>query len=185
MDDAAIINLYWQRDESAIAATHLQYGGFCHRIAINILYSLEDAQECVNDAYHKAWNAMPPQRPGSLRAFLARIVRNLSLDRYRANRAKKRDAGITTMLSELDDCLPSLHSVEREIEAKQLSQLIDGWLHTLAQDDRVLFVRRYFYGDAVGALATQCGVTPNQMAQRMLRLRKSLKAALDKEGVAI
>lgn len=185
MDDAAIISLYWQRDESAIAATDLQYGGFCHRIAINILISREDSEECVNDTYHKAWDAMPPQRPSSLRAFLGRIVRNLSLDRYRANRAKKRDAGITTMLSELEDCVPSLHNVEREIETKQLSQLIDGWLHTLVQDDRVLFVRRYFYGDAVSLLAAQCDVTPNQMAQRMLRLRKSLKAALDKEGITI
>lgn len=107
MEDAAIVALYWNRDEAAIAETQRKYGSYCQAIAQNILSSREDAEECVSDAWNAAWNAMPPQRPGSLSAFLGRIVRNLSISRWRRDRAQKRYAGLEVLLSELEDCLPA------------------------------------------------------------------------------
>jgi len=121
----------------------------------------------------------------SLAAFFGRIVRNLSISRYRVNHAKKRFDGITLLLSELDDCVPVRESVEQAFEDRLLSEAIDNWLARLSKDDRVLFVRRFWYGDAVNALAKECGCTQNQMAQRMLRLRKSLKTSLEQEGVEV
>ena len=185
MDDKEIVELYFSRDESAVAETDRKYGAFCRRIAVNILSISEDAEECVNDTYYTAWNKMPPELPLSLRAFLGRITRNLSISRFRANRAMKRFSGMEIMLSELDDCVPSSESVERAVDNKRLSEIISCWLESLPVDDRVLFVRRYWYGDAVNALAKECGCTPNQMAQRMLKLRKSLKGALEAEGVSL
>ena len=89
--DGAIIELYWQRDEQAITASDQKYGGLCRSLSQNILDRWEDAEECVNDTWHRAWVTMPPQRPGSLRAYLVRIVRNLSIDRYRARRSPPRN----------------------------------------------------------------------------------------------
>lgn len=185
MEDELIIELYFTRDELAITETDHKYGAFCHRIAMNILSVREDAEECVNDTYHAAWHKLPPELPNSLRAFLGRITRNLSISRFRKNRAQKRYDGLEVMLSELGDCVPSSDTVEQAIETEQLSELISDWLVSLPADDCALFVRRYWHGDAVQALAKECGITQNQMAQRMLRLRKSLKADLEAEGVAL
>ena len=185
MQDAAIIELYWNRDERAISESDRYYGPYCRRIAINILSCLEDAEECVNDTWHRSWDNIPPQRPLSLAAFFGRIVRNLSISRYRANRAQKRFDGITLLLSELEDSVPARGSVMQEIEGKLLTEAIDNWLARLPVDDRVLFVRRYWYGEAVKNLAKECGCLQNQMAQRMLRLRRGLKTALEKEGIDV
>lgn len=185
MTDGQIIELFFLRDERAIAETARAYGAFCGRVAANLLDSREDAEECVLDAYHAAWRRIPPERPASLKAFLGRITRNLSVSRFRAQRAKKRGGGMELLLSELEDCVPSPDTVERELEARQLSALISAWLDTLSPDDRALFVRRYWYGDGVGALARECGATQNGMAQRMLRLRRGLRAALEAEGAEL
>jgi RNA polymerase sigma-70 factor (ECF subfamily) len=183
MQDAAIIELYWNRDESAITESDRHYGTYCRRIANNILSNREDTEECINDTWYRSWDNMPPQRPASLAAFFGRIVRNLSISRYRANRAKKRFDGITVLLSELEDCVPSRESVSQTVEGKLLSDTIDNWLTQLTKDDRVLFIRRYWFGDAVQDLAAECGCTQNQMAQRMLRLRKGLKTVLEQEAI--
>lgn len=185
MEDELIIEMYFKRDELAITETDRKYGAFCHRVAMNILSIREDAEECVNDTYHAAWRQIPPTFPDSLRAFLGRITRNLSVSRFRANRAEKRYTGMEQMLSELNDCVPSSDNVKQAIETEQLSGIISGWLDSLPADDCALFVRRYWHGDAVKTLAKECGVTQNQMAQRMLRLRKSLREALEAEGVAL
>ena len=182
MQDAQIVELYWNRDERAITESDIHYGAYCRRIAASILPSKEDAEECVNDTWHRTWNCVPPQRPNSLAAFFGRIIRNLSISRFRANRAQKRFGGLSVLLSELDECVPSNESVEREIEGKLLAEVVDSWLAGLLPDDRVLFLRRYWFGDAVNALAKECGATQNQMAQRMLRLRKDLKSKLEQEG---
>lgn len=184
MEDQQIIALYHRRDEQAIAETMLKYGPLCHRIALNILSVQEDAEECVNDTWRAAWDRIPPALPRSLGAFLGRITRNLSISRFRADHAQKRFRGLEVMLSELDDCVPAA-DVEQTIARNQLSSLISGWLDTLPDDDCALFVRRYWHGDAVRSLAAQWGCTPNQMAQRMLKLRKSLKAFLESEGVSL
>ncbi|MBE6948334.1 MAG: sigma-70 family RNA polymerase sigma factor [Ruminococcaceae bacterium] len=185
MEDNQIVELYHKRDEIAISETQQKYGLFCHRIAINILTLQEDAEECVNDTYLSAWKSMPPAFPNSLKAFLGRITRTHSIDRYRANHAKKRYNGVEMLLSELEDCVPTVNNVEIEMERMMLTEIINTWLDSLSPDDCTLFVRRYWFGDAVKTLAKTCGCTQNQMAQRMLKLRKSLKEALELEGVVI
>lgn len=185
MDDSLIVALYHQRDERAITESSRKYGPLCHRIARNILSSLEDARECVNDTWFAAWRRMPPDKPLSLGAFLGRITRNLSISRWRTDHAKKRFGGMELMLSELDDCIPDSNDVEKIIEQMELSRLLEQWLDALPEEDRILFVRRYWYGDALKALAKEYHRTQNQMAQQMLRLRKNLKAFLEQEGVTL
>jgi len=185
VEDNQIIELYFSRDESALTETATKYGAFCLRIAMNVVNVREDAEECVNDTYHTAWNQIPPTKPDSFKAFLGRIVRNFAISKYRAMHAKKRINGLEVMLSELEDCIPSTESVEQEIEAKELSEYINIWLEGLKAEDRALFVRRYWYGDEVHELAKKCGVTGTQMTQRMLRLRRKLKAFLEEKGVAL
>lgn len=185
MEDVQIIALYYARNENAICETDKKYGVFCQRIALNLLRIREDAEECVADTYHAAWNSIPPAYPVSLRAFLGRIVRNLSIDRFRKENAQKRNSAMTVLLSELEDCLPAREDVELTFERHELAKIISDWLSTLSADDRTVFVKRYWSGEAVNTLAKKYGCTQGQMAQRMLRLRKSLKATLEKEGVAI
>ena len=185
MEDEAIIALYHARSEQAITETQKKYGAFCSRIARGLLSRREDAEECVSDTWLAAWDRMPPERPGALRAFLGRIVRNLSISRYRALHAQKRFAGVELMLSELEECVPAPDTVERTLEARELAQLLEGWLNGLSPDDRALFLRRYWYGDAVQALAKACGQSPNHVSQRLRRLRLRLRAALEAEGVAL
>ena len=185
MDDKQIIELYFERNEQAIKETQTKYGAFCHRIAMNVLGIHEDAEECVNDTYYSAWKQIPPTVPEVFKVYLGRITRNLSISRFRAMRAKKRYSSMEIMLSELNDCVPSSSNVEQTIEVMQLSDYISEWLDSLPEEDCALFVRRYWFGDEVQELAKKCGITAAKMAQRMLRLRKSLKAALEQKGVAL
>lgn len=183
MDDIHIIKLYWARDEAAIQETNTKYGGMLNTIAYNILSNHQDSEECINDTYCKAWNAMPPQKPNFLAAYLGRIVRNLSINRWHEHRAQKRYNGAEVMLSELSDCVPSANDVDKEIKAEELSEVISNWLCKLSQNDRVLFLRRYWFGDQVKKLAEECGTTPNKLAGHIYRLRRSLKNALEKEDI--
>ena len=185
MEDLEIIGLYWSRNEAAIRETNTKYGRLLYGIALNILSNCEDSEECVNDTYCNAWNAIPPEKPNSLVAYLGRIVRNLSINRWHNNRAQKRYNGTDLLLSELSDCIPAELTVENELESMVLSEIISDWLCTLTQDDRVLFLRRYWFGDPVNTLANECGTTPNRLAGRMFRLRQGLKKALEKEGVLL
>ena len=185
MEDKQIIDLYFQRNESAITETATKYGAFCHKIAMNILSIYEDAEECVNDTYHSVWNQIPPTNPCSFRAFLGRITRNLSISRFRAMRAKKRYNGVELMLSELEECVPASSNVENAIEAKELSSYISAWLYLQGETEAMLFIRRYWYGDSIQDLAKKSGTTAAKMAQTMLRLRKSLKAYLEQKGVTL
>ncbi len=185
MEDAQIIEMYWLRDEGAIRETDSKYGAFCQRIAMNILSSFEDCEECVSDTYGRCWDTMPPQRPMSLRAYVGAIVRNLSISRYRAQRAQKRYNGAEVLLSELGDCVPARDSVQRTAEVKELSELISRWLYGLGDESRALFIRRYWNGDSVKSLAQELGMQPNAMTKRLLRLRESLRAYLENEGVGV
>ncbi len=185
MEDQQIIALYHGRDESAIAETDRKYGFFCRTIAMNILSVREDAEECVNDTWHAAWTKMPPELPRSLKAFLGRITRNLSISRFRANHAQKRYNGLELMLSELEECVPSSASVEKVVEQKELGGFISDWLETLPEDDRILFIRRYWYGDAAKMLAAERKCSENQIAQRMRWLRGRLKTFLETRGVIL
>ena len=183
MEDSDIIDLYWQRDKNAITETDKKYGVFCYKVSINLLSVHEDAKECVNDTYHQAWIQMPPQRPYKLKAWLGRIVRNISINLWHKNHTQKRYNGMEQMLGELEDCIPSSQNVEQEIEDAELGKVISTWLLSLPKDDRILFVHRYWHGTSLNNLAQERHIPSTKLAQRMYRLRQSLKAALEKEGI--
>ena len=185
MNDRQIVELFWKRDEAAIENSAAKYGRLLHRISFNILSNHEDSEECVNDTYVKAWNSIPPKKPEYLSAYLGRITRNLSLNRWHGNRAKKRAENMEMLLSELSDCVPAPQTIEDEIEGKLLTETIVMWLETLSQNDRVIFLRRYWFGDSLATLADACETTPNKMAGHLFRLRKALKKSLEKEGITI
>jgi len=185
MEDTAIIALYWDRDQRAITASDEKYGARCRTLSARLLDSWEDAEECVNDTWHRAWDTMPPQRPLSLGAYLLKIVRNLSIDRWRLRQAQKRGAGLEELALELEDSLPSSPSAEAETEAAMVTDCIQHWLDGLSREDRAAFVRRYWYGDRVDELAALYRCSPNSMAQRLRRLRLALKKALEEEGVSL
>ncbi len=185
MEDEAIIDLYWQRNELAIEETRTKYGGYCYSIAYHLLHSPQDAEETVSDTYHAAWNAMPPEKPRSLRAWLGKVVRNLSLGRWNREHRLRRSAGVTELLGELEDCLPAPDTAERALEAGELREILDNWLASLSRVDRILFVRRYWYGVPLNVLAMERNLSPARLAQKMLRLRQSLRKALEKEGISL
>lgn len=182
MEDSEIVALYWQRDESAVSETEEKYGALCRSVAGRILGSAEDAEECVNDALHQAWTSIPPQRPGRLGAWLGKVTRNLALNAWKRDRAQKRQGGITALLDELEECVPGPVTVEKELEDKELASVIDRWLRGRSREDRTLFLRRYWYGVELQELAEERGISPNRLAQKMFRLRRSLKQTLEKEG---
>lgn len=185
MNDKDIIALFWARDERAISETAGKYGKFCHSVAYNILYVNEDAEECVNDTYNKAWNVIPPQKPDHLRAWLGKIVRNIAINLWNRNHTQKRYTGMETLLSELEDCIPAKENVESEIDDIELGKAISRWLGTLPDEDRVFFILRYWNGIQLKDIAFKYGKDPDKLAQKMFRLRKSLKAALEKEDICL
>ena len=185
MEDQQIIKLFWDREEQAVNETAHKYSAYCYAIAFNVLSVKEDAGECVNDTLQKAWDSIPPNRPDNLKAWLGKVCRNVALNLWQKNHAKKRNQGMDLLLSELEDCIPSSNTVEKEIENSEISMCINRWLQTLPREDRILFVRRYWFGDAVKDLANTRGISPKTIAQKLLRLRKGLKAALEKEDIQL
>lgn len=183
MEDNQIIELFWQRDESAITETGRKYGAYCRTIANNILQNNEDAEECVNDTWLKAWNSIPPKKPENLRMYLAKITRNLSFNRYNANNAKKRGNGeVALMLDELAECIADGNDIEQAYEEKELKEYIFKFLRTLPERERNLFVRRYFFVDTVKEIAARYALTENNVMVILSRTRKQLKSKLMKEG---
>ncbi len=188
MEDSIIIQLYWAREERALAETESKYGGYCRAIACNILNNREDAEECVNDTYLRAWNAMPPQRPSILGAFLGKITRNLSLDRIKIIRAEKRGGGqIDLALDELGDCIPDGdgESLEQRIEAEELARCLDRFLRDLPERECCVFLRRYWYVDSVQEIAHRYHMAEGSVKSTLFRVRKKLRVHLEKEGVAV
>ena len=183
MEDREIVDLLFARSERGLDELERKYGRRLHALAMNILADRRDAEECLNDVRLAVWNAIPPEAPHSLKTYLGRVVRNLSVSRWRSQHAKKRFGGMETLLSELSDCVPSPLNVEETVEQRRLSELISAWLDTLGEVDRALFVRRYWYGEGVSELARECGCEPKRLTQRMFRLRRALRAFLEKEGV--
>lgn len=185
MEDNQIIELYWKRNQEAISESSTKYGRMLKGISFNILSNHEDSEECLNDTYNKAWDSMPPQKPNSLGAYLGRITRNISINRWYEMSAKKRGGGANILLSELSECIPSSKSVEAEVEAELLENIISNWLSSLPQEDRVLFLRRYWYGDSLNCLSRECITTPKKLASRIYRLRQKLRLVLEKEGISL
>jgi len=185
MDDIKIIDLYWARDESAIAESTRKYGGYCHSIALRILENLEHSEECVNDTWLRAWNSMPPQRPAVLRMFLGAITRNLCLNRARDLAREKRGGGTAVIaLDELQDCVPDTTS-ENAHEDGEITAAINQWLHGLALDKRVAFMRRYWFCDHVADVAKRMGWSESKTNAVLRRLRLSLREHLEREGIAV
>ena len=175
--DLRIIDLYFARNEQAIAETDRHYGGLCMRISLGILDDRRDAEECVNDTYLKAWNAIPPTRPRSLRAFLSKIVRNLSLQRLEYNKAAKRNRDFEIALEELGDCIPM-----KDEEADALPDLLNRFLSRLEKTERQLFCGRYWHGQSVKDLAHAHGLTPKAVTMRLSRTRDKLRLFLTERG---
>ena len=182
MEDSEIISLFFARSEQAVAELDRQYGAAVKKTASNILPDRLDAEECVNDTYLRVWNSIPPQRPNPLVSFVCKIARNLALDRYRSSRAEKRNGSLDLVLDEIEECIPSSMSVETELEAKELTAAINRFLAALPSEDRLLFVRRYWYGDPVSDLAAQTNSSANRISVRLFRLREKLRNTLKKEG---
>lgn len=183
MDDGKIIDLYWERSESAISETAEKYARYCRFISFNILHDEEDADECVNDTYLRAWNAMPPKRPNCLAAFLGKITRNLSLDRLRHYSAEKRGNGQTELvLSELNEVVPTTSSVEQAIDEKELVETLDAFLEKLPRQKRVVFVQRYWYLLPIREIAGGLGTSESQIKSTLFRTRNELKTLLEREG---
>lgn len=186
MKDEEILDLYWNRSELAIPETASKYGRYCKEISYNILHSSEDAEECVNDTWLKTWDNIPPQRPGRLAAFLGRITRNLSLDRYRYYNAAKRGLSQTELaLEELDECIPAGARPEEIVEGKMLTELIEKFLLTQPRQKRELFIRRYWYMYSVKNAAKDMGIKVGTAASILQRMRETLKSYLEKEGIEI
>lgn len=183
MDDQEIIALYWQRNPDAIQQTAHKYGSFSISIARNILGNSEDAEECVNDAYLNLWNSIPPQRPSSLSAYLRKITRNLSFDRYRYNQAGKRGGSqVAPVLDELMDCVSDANGVEQEIDRQELLQAINDFLRTLPASKRNLFLCRYWYAFPISEIARKFGLREQNVSVALNRIRKKLKVYLSERG---
>ena len=185
MDDSKIIDLYWRRDERAIEETDSKYGAYCRAVSMNIIGVREDAEECVSDTYARAWNAMPPERPERLRAWLAGITRNISIDRWRRERTHGRGGTVTVLLSELEECVPSPHGLEEITDARELGRILNGWLGSLPRQDCADFMRRYWSGESVADIAASRGVSANALSQKFARLRRSLRSYLEEKGAAL
>ncbi|MCL2634194.1 MAG: sigma-70 family RNA polymerase sigma factor [Oscillospiraceae bacterium] len=186
MEDNVLLNLYNTRDESAISETASKYGNYCLKIAMNILCNREDSDECVNDTWLKAWNSIPPSKPSILSAFLGRITRNLSIDAFQKAQAKKRGGGeLNLIFDELEQCLSSKDNTESEYDRREVGKSVSDFLNSLSKDNRVVFVRRYWYADSVAEIAQHFKMNENKVKSILYRTRNKLKLYLEKEGITI
>lgn len=183
MEDQKIIDLYWKRSEQAIAETDRKYGPYCFSIAYNILSNREDSEESVSDTYMTAWRAMPPRKPAILSAFLGKITRNLSIDRWRRKTADKRGGGdFPLALEELGDCVSGEETPELAAQRKELTVRINRFLDTLPETERSVFLSRYWYVDPIGDIAKTFGFTEAKVNSMLHRTRQKLRRVLEKEG---
>lgn len=184
MDDKEIIGLYFARSEEALTETEKKYGPYCHAIAYHILENHDDCKECVNDAFLRVWNAIPPEKPVSLRAYLGKITRNLALGRYRATHTKKRGGCVEVAMEELREATAGV-SPEEAIDRTELVQLIEAFLDELSPQARVFFLRRYWYFSTVKEIAADYHVSVSSVKVSLLRSRNALKTRLEKEGIQV
>ena len=183
MDDREIVELYWARAESAVEETQKKYGKYCHAIAMNILHSPWDAEECVNDTYLQAWNAIPPTKPRVFSLFLGTITRRIALDRRRKRDAQKRHSDqFTISLQELEECIFHEKSIDDTISAEMLSKEISKFLKTIPEEDCNLFVRRYWHFDSIADIGKRYGLGQSKIKMTLKRTRDKLLHHLEKEG---
>ena len=185
MDDNSIVELYWKRSESAITETANKYNGYCYSIAYNILANKEDSEESVSDAWLTAWNVIPPRRPTFLAAFLGKITRHISIDRWRVRTAQKRGGGeVAVALDELGECVSGGIMPEEAYEQKELVLSFNRFLDGLTETERSVFLCRYWYLDTVPAIAVSFGFSRSKVTSMLHRTRAKLRVHLEKEGLA-
>ena len=180
MEDKSIIELFFQRDESAITESQKKYGSYCRAIAHNILHCKEDTDECVNDTWLRSWNSIPPEKPNRLSVYFGRITRNLAIDRYRKERSMKHGGGQTSIcLDELSECISAEDPIE---DTLVLKDLLNSFLSSLPEKHRHIFLFRYWYMMPVSDIADHCGMTSDAVKMLLSRTRKKLEKYLKKEG---
>lgn len=184
MEDSKIINLYWARDEAAIAKTDATYGRKLHALSNRILNNREDAQECVNDTYMSTWKAIPPQRPDHFYAFLASICRNLSLHKVNWKLAAKRNAKIVALTDEMEQCIPD-NRRDWELEDREIGRVMDVFLEGLSKETRLIFLRRYWHADSISEIAVRYGITESKVKMQLSRTRAKLRSFMEQEGIQL
>ncbi|MBQ8401280.1 MAG: sigma-70 family RNA polymerase sigma factor [Clostridia bacterium] len=186
MQDEQIVQLYWDRDQTAVTETQTKYGAYLTKIAMNILADRQDSEESVNDTYLAAWNSMPPQKPSVLSVYLSRLTRRISIDLYRRRSARKRQGNQYALsLSELDETVSGGTTPEEEVETAYLAEVISRFLRSLSEDERNTFIGRYYYLDPLKDVAAYCGMGEAKAKSMLHRTRQKLKAFLEKEGYTV
>ena len=184
MEDSKIMELYWRREEQAIEETRIAYGGKLLPLSERILQNRQDAEENVSDTYLRAWQTIPPERPRYFLAFLQRICRNLAFDRLDWRQAEKRNGQLVALTAELEQCIPDTRQ-ELQIESRQIRALLEAFLRELPKQSRILFLRRYLYGDSISEIAQRYGLGESKVKMQLLRTRKRLHTFLEQEGMAL
>lgn len=185
MDDKIIIQLFFERNEHAIAQLEQKYGKLLQRCAYNIVNNAADAEECVNDTYMGTWNSIPPHNPQSLLAYVCKLVKNIAIKRYRYNTAVKRNSNYDVALEELEGVLLSTKDVETEVEEALLTKTIEEFLDTLKQIDRVIFVKRYYFAEPLSQIAADTALTEKHVSVKLSRLRDKLRNYLKERDYVI
>lgn len=187
MKDLQIIELYLGRAENAIAETKSKYGSYIRKIAMNILKSNEDTDECENDTYLLTWNSIPPKKPENLKLFVGRISRNNAISIYRKKNAAKRGEGMEIFLSELSECVPDkdMSPVESSIMAMQLTTYINNFLNAQSKEKQIVFIKRYWYGESISEIANETAMSESNVSTILFRMRASLKEFLEKGGYSV
>ena len=184
MTDRQIIELYWARNEAAIQETDLRYGKKLHTLADKIVHNFEDAQECVSDTYLKTWDTIPPTRPEYFFAYIAKICRNFALGVLDWKSAAKRKGEVVSLTAEMEACIPDPQH-ERKLEGEELGQVLNRFLESLSYENRVIFLRRYWYLDTIAEIAGRYGMSESKVKTQLHRTRTKLHAFLTKEGITV
>lgn len=184
MEDGQILDFFWQRDERAIRETDAKYGAGLHSLAKRIVQTHEDAEESVSDTYLKAWDTIPPQRPTYFFAYLAKICRNFALGRLRWQNAEKRKADVVSLTAEMELCIPDKMAQAR-LEGQELGKLFDRFVGELSPENRLIFLRRYWFLDSVQEIAETYGMSQSKVKTRLHRLRTRLRTFLEQEGIGL
>lgn len=183
MEDSAIVELYWHRQEEAAVQTQKKYNDYCMQISLRILGNPEDARECVNDTYTAAWNSIPPNRPDNLKTYLGKLTRRISMKRWRSRDAQKRGGGeIALSLEELGTCIPAGISLEEQLVGKELTDTLNAFLEKLPKQQRQVFVLRYWHGCSIREIGSKFGFSKSKVESMLHRTRNKLREALRKEG---
>ena len=185
IDDKSIIALFFDRSERALEELDIKYGKLCHKLSHNILNNRQDAEDCVNDAYLGVWNAIPPATPDPLRAYICKVVRNISLRLYYRKTAEKRCSEYDIAIQELEEYLPAPNTVEGEMETRELTLTIEDFLDTLSQENCVIFLRRYWFFEPYAEIAERTGISEKSVSMRLVRIRKQMKKFLTKREVYV